>query len=258
MTLDTEQLIPLGDFGSLKTLLRKIVNRGGDDGLLDDTLAGQFLNSAEQYIVAFCGKPYWLEYSSTIDSTAGSEDITMPVGIGDVINIWDADNKRPLNWIPKAKWDVYIVTPSNSTGSPLSWTKWGYDRRDNAGSPASPYGAMKIKIWPVPSAATTLTYTAMLRPGSMILDTDHPCIPMQFHMGLVHVAAWQSGTFDIGSKAFMDHERIAKHWLAEIRRDNVRNLSGNERMTPAEEHGLRTRTRATPLTRLAALYGRNG
>jgi len=245
------------NFGQLKDLLRQIIDRGGDS-VSSDSLAGYYLNAAENYVVLFVGNPSWLNHTDTFTTTANSEDVTLPVNVKDVSIVYDQTNQFALSYMESYLWSNYIVKPSNSTGTSLAWTKMGYERRDNTGSPSQAYGALKIKLWPVPTSAVTLNYECVLRPGTMVADSDHPVLPTEFHPGLLEVALWHSGSFDIGTRAYREHAQLAQQWLGEIRRSERRQVAGNLHFVPREEQRRRSRTAATPLTRRAQLYGGHG
>ncbi len=257
MAEDTVELQSPSDFLTLQTDFLAIIDRGGDSSM-GNSLAGKYLNAAEQLICSRIGAPHFLEYSDTITCTANSPDLTFPVNVKDVTMMFDKANMGQLTFIDAQKWNAYIVDPTNSTGEPVSWTKWGYSRRTNAESPSQPYGAMKAKVWPTPTSATVLDYDCVLRPGFMISDSDHPVVPSEWHFALIQVAIMIAGPRDVGVRTFQEYSRMAEIWLREIVRSERRDLSGNIRFTPREEHIAKSRRKATPLTRMNQLYGGHG
>lgn len=251
---DTVEIQSPFNFSDLKSDFLAIIDRGGDSSM-DSSLAGKYLNAAEQYICSRIGAPKFLEHSDTIDTTADSPELIFPVNVKDVVKLMDKTNMHALSYYDAQKWNDYIVDPTNSSGIPLAWTKWGYVRRTNAESPSQPYGAMKVKLWPTPTEVLTLDYDCILRPGSMVSDSDFPVIPMEWHFGLIQVAIMIAGPRDVGVRTFREYAEMAERWLREIIRADRRDLAGNPRLTPGEEHRRKSRKSATPLSRFNQLYG---
>jgi len=67
-----------------------------------------------------------------------------------------------------------------------------------------------------------------------------------------------AGAYDIGSKAFAEHRALAMEWVSEIVRSERRNISGNDRIIPADEDVRRASSAnpITPSTRRSQLFGR--
>ena len=236
-TTDSESHVPMC-FETLKDLLGQMYARGGDSDL-SETLRGVWINGAEKFIVSRCGAPKWLQCVKTIELAAGETEYNLPISVQDVRSISDRGNIRQLSYVDRDRWSSYIVDPSQVTGTPLSWTKFEYVRRDNTGSPESAYGQIVAHFWPEPSGATTLYADCQLRPGAMVYDSDFPVVPSEYHFGLLELALMYSGAYDIGTKAYAQHRDMAMQWLAEVVRAERRDLAGNLRMVPREEHTRR-------------------
>jgi len=252
--VDTVEIQDPMTLGELKEDLKEMFDRGGDSSL-DDRLAGRLLNAAEVFIVNFIGAPKCLEHTDTIVTTASDKDLTFPVNVEDITNIWDDDNIRQLDFIEKRDWSAFITRPEYSSGSPYAWTKWGFVRRTNQESPSEPFGALQVQIWPVPTTAYTLNYDCILRPGYMNNDSDFPVLPIDYHWGILQVALMNAGQYDIGVGEQKRHERMAMMWLNEMRRKERRDLAGDLRFIGRDEFSRRQRRRGVPLTRRAQLYG---
>lgn len=257
---DTVERLDPYSFKTLKDTMLEVISRGGDGslGTSGDALAGKYLNAAENFICMKIGAPWFLQHSDTETLSAGDEDVTFPINVADVVDIWDAANIQKLSYMDRSNWNSYVVKPSSATGNPAVWTKWGYTRRDNSASPSTEYGQMKIKVWPVPTGSFTLNYDCILRPGTMFNDTDQPVIPIEWHFGLIQVAIMLAGPRDIGIRTYREYAELAREWVRDITREDRRNLSGNLRLIPREEDRRRTRGYGAPLTRRAQLYGGQG
>jgi hypothetical protein len=257
---DTTEVQNPYSFGTLKEQFLQMIGRGGDNplGSDSDTQAGRFLNAAEQYLCNKLGAPWFLRHSDTITTTAGDEEITFPVNIADITDIWDEANIQKLQYVPRGQWNSYIVKPTSATGNPLAWTKWEYTRRTNQASPATEYGQRVVHVWPVSNSAFTLNYDGLLRPGAMFDDDDQPVTPYEYHFGLLNIAAMLFGPRDIAPRTFQEYVRTAMSYIADAKRENERNLSGNLRMVPREEFARKTRRYNAPLTRRGQLYGGYG
>uniref|UniRef100_A0A6M3IT43 Uncharacterized protein n=1 Tax=viral metagenome TaxID=1070528 RepID=A0A6M3IT43_9ZZZZ len=243
-------------FSELKALVVKIVDRGGDS-VIDTSLAGDYVNFAEQYISGEVGAPYWLGEDQSLTVPASTSEVTMEANVEDVQSIRDEENNRFLSYMDRDRFDAFIVNHSDTSGTPLRWTKYGYNRRTNVESPATAMGGIKLQFWPVPSSATTLKATVQLIPGMMVNDSDYPAMPPQWHMAIVEWAAHFAGAYDIGSKAYREHFQLAMRWLLTIKRRQWRNLAGNQRFIGREEYMRRHGGSApiAPPTRLSQLQG---
>lgn len=243
-------------FGTLKSLLGQLIARGRDP-VLDTDLAGHYVNAAEMFVCTEVGvNAYWLEITDSLTATANNSIITLDPQIANIVSLRDEANIQPLSYLDRQRWNDYITTPSETTGIPLFWTKHGYVRRDNTESPTQHYGQLQIGVWPVPTGDTTLRGDFLLRPGHMVNDDDVPVLPLSLHWGLLQIAAWQAGAYDVGSKSYAQHKELAASWLATIKRDAVRHPGGNVRMIPRDDHSRRRMTAViTPPTRLGQLRG---
>ena len=244
-------------FGNLKTIVKNMVDRGRDS-TLDDTLVGQAINGAEQYICAeLGGHARFLEDTMEVELTAGSADYTFPVNVEQVVSLVDRSNVWKLKWVDRERFNAYIVDASFSQGQPIYWTQFGYVRRTNVESPDDQYGALKIQVAPQPTSSMSLYADVILRPGTMIEDTDFPVMPIQYQWGLQTWAACFLGPRDIGQKSFAQNERLATRWLSTIIRGENRKLSGNQKMVAREEHERLAGQSASisPPTRFGQLYG---
>ena len=250
---DEPHVLPI-NFGSLKTFVATILDRGGDS-VLADGLAGLYVNAAEVFISSKIGAPSFLEHSDTITGDANDDDLTFPLQVSKVVSIIDQSNNHQLTWVDRARWNSVIVNPAIATGIPTRWTQWGYNRRENVGSPSQPYGQIKVKVFPTPTSAMTWNYDCILRPGTMVLDTDFPVLPPEFHYGIIEVALMHAGPYDIGMRAFREHREMAMDWVGEIVRAERRNMAGNQRIIAREEDVKSKKRRAYPLTRAEQLNG---
>lgn len=249
---DTIEIQDPMQLSELRSVLKEVFDRGGDSSL-SDSLSNHYLNSAEVYIVKFIGAPKCLEHGDTI--SVSSEDFTFPANVNNIVQIWDEANRRPLVKVDKFTWNDYITDPSVTSGSPVAWTQWGFSRRTNTESPSQNYGGLKVKFWPVPSSATTLNCDVILKPGTMIFDSDFSVLPPDYHYGLIEVALMLMGPYDIGQKAYAQHRDMAMQWLNEIRRDERRDVGGNMKLVSVENHAMRSNSNRVPLTRLDQLSG---
>lgn len=253
---DTVEIQDPMNFGTLKALVRQVMDRGGDSAM-DDTLSGRYVNAAEAYICARLGAPHFLNHTDTLTVSASTETVTLPVNVADVFDIRDEGNVRALEYCPHSQWSSFIVDATETQGTPLAWTKFAYQRRLNTESPSEPAGALILQFWPVPTSDTTLNYDCSLRPGTMIDDTDHSVLPIQYQHGLVEGALFFGSGFDIGTRAYAQHRDMFQAWVAEMVRAEHRNLGGNERMIPGIEFRRRHRSAApiAPPTRRSQLSG---
>lgn len=251
---------PLQDplsFGELKTLLGQMIGRGGRDSAMADSLRGHLINAAEQYVnEELSSSAYWLEATGTLTIPANTSVVTADQNVRDIVNIRDEGNVRALQYMDREAWNKYITDATDVTGPPLAWTKHGYSRRDNTETPDEPYGQLQVAIWPVPTGETVVQTDVMLRAGHMVDDSDLPILPISMHWGLLQVACWFAGPYDVGNKAFAQHERLAGVWMATMRRGAVRNMAGSPRLVPGEEHRRGAAVSLTPPTRAAQLIGR--
>jgi hypothetical protein len=232
-------------FAQLKVQLGHAIDRGGDSQL-DDTLKGQLLNAAEQHICAeLGGYAYFLEATGEIVLPIGQSPTAEENGVlvlssqvANVISFRDEANRRQLEKVDRERWNAFITDPTATTGPPLAWCQFGYIRRTNAESPGMPYGQIKIRFWPVPSADHTLNYDYILKPGAMQYDDDYPVIPISFHFVLLEVASWFAGAYDIGNAAMQKHMQLAQVLMATLRRDAIRmkSMPGNVGFIPGEVH----------------------
>lgn len=244
-------------FGQLKTAVKNMVDRGRDS-TLDDTLVGQAINGAEQYICDYLGgNARFLADTEAITLTAGSPDYTFRVQVDQVISLVDRSNVWKLKWIDRERFNAYVVDASFSQGQAIYWTQFGYERRTNAESPDQQYGALKIQVTPEPTSAVTLYADEILRPGTMIFDTDYPVVPIQYQWGLQAWSSYFLGPRDVGRKSFEQNARVAQQWLDNINRAEIRKLSGNQKMVAREEHERLAGQSASisPPTRFGQLYG---
>lgn len=251
MANEVEVLKPM-NFGTIKDLVGQVKDRGGDSST-SDTLRGVWVNAAEKFVCSEIGAPHFLEYTDTIVASSGSNDLTFPVNVKEVVSLYDKSNLHALVLLERAKWDSYIVDPSKTTGLPAVWTKWGYSRRANTESPAQEYGQFQVSVWPTPSSDTTLSYTCILRPGCMVHDSDFPVVPIEYHYGLVQLALMMAGPHDIGVKAYAQNRELAMMWLRTAIRADRRNMSGNDQMVHVASHSRRNRSRDVYLTRRGQL-----
>ncbi len=250
-------------FAQLKVMLGHAIDRGGDSQL-DDTLKGQLLNAAEQYICSeLGGDAYFLEATSEIvlpigqSPTAEADGVlVLSAQVANVLSFRDESNLRPLGKVDRERWNSFITAPGATTGPARAWCQFGYIRRTNAESPGMPYGQIKIRFWPIPSADQTLNYDYILKPGAMQYDDDYPVIPISFHFALVEVASWFAGAYDIGATAMQKHQQLAGVLMTGLRRDAIRMkaMTGNTGFIPGEVHA-RNAGSAFP-TRANQLAGR--
>jgi len=244
-------------FGDLKTAVKNTVDRGRDS-TLDDTIVGQAINGAEQFICAeLGGSARFLADTIEVELTGGSPDYTFPVNVDQVISLVDKANVWKLEWLDRERFNAFVVDASYNKGQSLYWTQFGYVRRTNQESPNDQYGALKIQVTPQPTSSVSLWADVMLRPGTMVDDEDFPVVPIQYQWGLQTWSAYFLGPRDIGQKAFQQNERLARQWLDTIKRGEIRMLSGNQRMLPREEYERLAgqKSTITPPTRFAQLYG---
>ena len=251
---DTVEVLSPMNFGTIKGLVRQILDRGGDS-TTSDTLAGVWVNAAEKFICSEIGQPSFLQYSDSFTLAGGDGTETLPVNVKDVTSIYDKSNLHKLTYVSREIWNAYVVDPTNGTGIPGAWTKSGYTRRTNTESPSREYGQLEITVWPCPSSSITLNYDCALRPGCMVLDSDMPVIPIEYHYGLIQVALMNAGPYDIGVKAFQQNSQLAMRWLRSAIRSERREVQGNQRFMHVAEWNRRRGTRANPLTRYAQLHG---
>ena len=249
-----EELPDPSSFGELKTMLAQVISRGRDR-TRDLNILGVFINAAEQYICTeLGGNCEFLEHTETITIEGGTGEYTFAPQVRDIISLRDESYPQSLRWVDRQKWNAYIANPRSTTGTPYIWTRFGYVRRTNEESPDRPYGQLKIETWPVVTEDSELQADELLRPGHMVLDGDMPVIPISWHAGLLHVAAWHAASMDVGSKAFQEHERLAGIWLRSMKMESIRNMAGTQRFVTREEHE-RNRSTGTliPPTRAAQL-----
>lgn len=244
-------------FGDLKTAVKNTVDRGRDS-TLDDTIVGQAINGAEQFICAeLGGSARFLEDTIEITLSSGSSDFTFPVNVDQIISLVDKENVWKLEWLDRERWNAFVVNAGFSTGTSLYWTRFGYVRRTNTESPNDQYGALKIQVTPQPTGDVSLFADVILRPGTMVDDNDFPVLPIQYQWGLQTFGAYFLGPRDIGQKTFTQNERLAQQWLAAMKRGEIRQLSGNQRLMPREEYERLAgqQSTITPPTRFAQLRG---
>ncbi len=244
-------------FGDIKAAVKNMTDRGRDS-TLDDTIVGQAINGAEQFIcLELGGNAKFLEDTESITIPANTTGYTFRASVKDIISIRDEGNVWKVQEIDRERWNSYVVDPAFHTGSALFWTRFGFTRRTNEESPAQQYGQLKIEVTPAPTSETTLVVDEILRPGFMVDDEDMPVLPAEYHWGLQEWSAYFLGPRDIGRKSFEQHERLANLWLTSIRRSEIRNLAGNQRFIPREGHDRLAGSNAaiSPPTRLGQLYG---
>ena len=244
-------------FGDLKDTVKNVVDRGRDS-TLDDTIVGTFVNGAEQYICnELGGNARFLEDTEAITLTSGSPDYTFRTQVDQVISLVDKSNVWKLEYVERERFNAFVVDASFTTGSSLYWTRFGYERRTNQESPQQQYGAVKIQDTPQPTSDVTLYADEILRAGYMVDDEDMPVLPSQYHFALVEVAAWFASARDVGSKAFREHQMLAQIHLQNIKRAEIRKMSGNDVMLPREKYERLAGGKATitPPTRFAQLRG---
>ena len=241
------------NFASLKAYLKEIISRGGDSDM-DDDLAGVYVNAAEKFLVDEIGMAPFLNVSDTLTLPGGDSEYTMDLNIRDVYSFRDESNLRPLAFIERNLWNLTVTAAdSGGGGQPSIWTKFDYARRTNVGSPAQPYGAIKVHFYPAPGSDTVLQYDAQLKAGCMVLDSDFPVVPIEYHFGLIEIAALHAGAYDFGSKAFQQHERLAMKWVRNAVRAERRSIQGNPRLMAREEVNRIARANTNPLTRMRQL-----
>lgn len=244
-------------FGDLKIDLKDMIDRGRDS-TINDRILGRVLNGAEQFICnRLGGFAKFLEDTEEITLTGGSTTYTFRPSVKKVISIRDENNVWRLEWIDRERFNAYLVNPAFQTGSPLFWTDFGFVRRTNAESPQQQYGQLKIEVSPQPASDTTAFVDEILRAGFMVDDTDFPVMPAEYHWGLLNVAAWMLGPRDVGNKAYTQFREVAREWLENIMRGEIRNLAGNQRIVPREDFERRSGANPsiTPPTRFNQLWG---
>ena len=249
----TEVLVPL-NFGTLKSTVKSILDRGGDSAT-SDTLAGMWVNAAEKFICSEIGAPHFLQYEDSFTLAASDNTETLPVNVKEVTSVYDKANLHQLVYVAKEKWNAFITDATNGTGTPGAWTKWGYTRRTNTESPSAEYGQLQLAVWPTPRSSVTLSYDCILRPGCMVFDSDMPVVPIEYHYGLIQMALMNAGPYDIGVKAFQQNSQLAMMWLRSIIRSERREMQGNQKFIHVAEWRRRAGARANPLTRYDQLYG---
>jgi len=242
MTDTVEQQSP-HSFSSLKAYLKEIISRGGDSDF-DDGLAGLYINAAEKQLIDEIGVAPFLRISDSLIIPAGTSEVTMDINITDVSSFRNNSEARPLRYVERERWNEEIVdATSESGGNPDCWTKYGYSRRTNTGSPSQPYGALKVHFYPAPGSDFTVQYDAVLAAGCMVEEDDFPVVPIRYHFGLIELAAHLAGAYGLGSKAFEQHERIAMRWIRNAVVAERRSLPGNQRFVPGEYVRARSRRR---------------
>jgi hypothetical protein len=240
-------------FLSLKNQLRTRIDRGGDSEM-GDALAGQFINQAEQFILAELGPAWFINSSSSFVIPANTYEYSMPATVDDVISLRDEGNLVPLIYIEKAKWNAYITDPDYQTGQPTAWTKFDFVRSTD--SPAAAYDQIKIQVTPTPSTAFTLYYDAVLRAGYMVDDTDLPIIPTNFHGCLLAAACMLAGQVDVTSEFYQVSRDLFRTLFRGLRRRARQELSGNPTFVPRETHERRlNKNSLVPPTRRQQLFG---
>ena len=246
-------------FGDLKTDLADMLERGRDS-TLSDRILGRAVNAAEQHICnELGGYAKFLQDTETITIPANETEYTFRTQVKDVISLRDTANLWKLAYVDREMFNNSIVSASFSTGDPLYWTKFGYERRSNQESPQQQYGQFKIELTPQTTGDKTLEADEILRAGYMVDDEDMPVVPSEYHWDLLEVAASHLSPRVVGQKAFSEFRELAARAVERIRRAEIRDLAGNQRIVPREayERASGRNSTVTPPTRFAQLYGGN-